>query len=222
MNKHIEKQETNLFEVIASWLERTPFLGGECSISQGLSYDWWKQYEMGIKKWLHFKTEEILKLPLPEWEIELRLESDVNALKEKFDELFFEEKFVKLQEREKVRLSHKAYKAAIMILLNRNEPLFQIPFQLIQELSELDAKITQFRYRHAEMVGRMLGTKIGTGGSSGYQYLIQTARDHRVFSDLFHTSTYMIPPDMIPKLPAEVTNISSPHFTSEQIQTNVI
>jgi len=218
LNNHIKKQETNLFEVIASWLERTPFLGGECSISQGLSYDWWKQYEMAIKKWLHFKTEQILKLPLPEWELKLRLESDVNALEEKFDELFFEEKFVKLQEREKVRLSHKAYKAAIMILLNRNEPLFQIPFQLIQELSELDAKITQFRYRHAEMVGRMLGTKIGTGGSSGYQYLIQTAREHRVFSDLFHTSTYMIPPDMIPKLPAEVTNISSPHFTSEQIQ----
>merc|ERR1719419_1064272 len=166
LNNHIKKQETNLFEVIASWLERTPFLGGECSISQGLSYDWWKQYEMAIKKWLHFKTEQIL----------------------------------------------------IMILLNRNEPLFQIPFQLIQELSELDAKITQFRYRHAEMVGRMVGTKIGTGGSSGYQYLIQTAREHRVFSDLFHTSTYMIPPDMIPKLPAEVTNISSPHFTSEQIQ----
>jgi len=219
LKKEYEKQSTNLFEVIASWLERTPFLGGDSEPSDGLRYDWWKQYELAIKRWLQIKEEEILNFKIPDWEIELLLESRVVALKEKFDEILFEEKFVGLKEREKIRLSYGAYKAAIMILLNRNEPLFQIPFQLIQELSDLDAKVTQFRYRHGEMVGRMLGTKMGTGGSSGYEYLIQTARAHRVFSDLFHTATYMIPPNMIPKLPVAVQGISSPELIEKYRST---
>lgn len=39
----------------------------------------------------------------------------------------------------------------------------------------------------------MLGIKIGTGGSSGYQYLHATAQRHRVFTDLFNLSTFFIP-----------------------------
>jgi tryptophan 2,3-dioxygenase len=141
----------------------------------------------------------------------MRLKSDVTELRKRFDEILLEQKFEELKTREGIKLSYRAYKAAIMILLNRNEPLFQIPFLLLQELKDLDAKITQFRYRHAEMVNRMLGTKIGTGGSSGYQYLTETTRKHRVFSDLFHTSTYMIPPGMIPKFPDDVKIILAPH-----------
>jgi len=211
LNKHVREQETNLFEVVASWLERTPFLGAETLLCSGLNFDWWQQFEKAIDDWLLVRREAILSLNLPDWETKMRVENDVTELRAKFDEILHEETFEKLKEREDVRLSYKAYKAAIMILLNRNEPLFQIPFQLLQELTELDSKITQFRYRHAEMVNRMLGKKIGTGGSSGYQYLIETTRKHRVFSDLFHTSTYMIPPGLIPKLPLEVKSILAPH-----------
>jgi len=211
LNKHVGEQETNLFEVVASWLERTPFLGEETWLTQGSNFNWWQQFEKAVDDWLHARREDILKLNLPEWETKMRLDSDVTGLRTKFEEILHEDKFGKLKERESIRLSYKAYKAAIMILLNRNEPLFQIPFQLLQELTDLDAKITQFRYRHAEMVNRMLGTKIGTGGSSGYEYLIETTRKHRVFSDLYHTSTYMIPPSMIPKLPDKVKSILAPY-----------
>jgi hypothetical protein len=47
---------------------------------------------------------------------------------------------------------------------------------------------------------------IGTGGSSGYSYLKATAERHKIFTDLFNLSTYMIPLDSLPTLPKNVRN----------------
>ena len=54
------------------------------------------------------------------------------------------------------------------------------------------------------MAQRMLGTKIGTGGSSGHQYLKKAADNNRVFTDLFNLSTYLIPRSRLPKIPPKV------------------
>ena len=54
------------------------------------------------------------------------------------------------------------------------------------------------------MVHRMLGIKMGTGGSSGFAYLTQASQKHRVFTDLFHLSTYLIPRSELPPLPDAV------------------
>ncbi|EGV95968.1 Tryptophan 2,3-dioxygenase [Cricetulus griseus] len=54
---------------------------------------------------------------------------------------------------------------------------------------------------HVCMVHRMLGTKAGTGGSSGYHYLRSTVSDrYKVFVDLFNLSTYLVPRHWIPKM----------------------
>jgi tryptophan 2,3-dioxygenase len=50
----------------------------------------------------------------------------------------------------------------------------------------------------------MIGRKVGTGGSSGHDYLRQTAELHRIFGDLFALSTYFIPRSKLPELPAEL------------------
>jgi tryptophan 2,3-dioxygenase len=50
----------------------------------------------------------------------------------------------------------------------------------------------------------MLGTKIGTGGSSGHQYLKRAADNNRVFVDLFNLSTFLIPHSKLPKIPLEI------------------
>ncbi|KAG8147676.1 hypothetical protein E2320_022852 [Naja naja] len=56
-------------------------------------------------------------------------------------------------------------------------------------------------YNHVCMVHRMIGSKAGTGGSSGYQYLRSTVSDrYKVFVDLFNLSTYLVPRSWIPKL----------------------
>ncbi|ELK08302.1 Tryptophan 2,3-dioxygenase [Pteropus alecto] len=54
---------------------------------------------------------------------------------------------------------------------------------------------------HVCLVHRMLGSKSGTGGSSGYQYLRSTVSDkYKVFVDLFNLSTYLVPRHWIPKM----------------------
>jgi tryptophan 2,3-dioxygenase len=69
---------------------------------------------------------------------------------------------------------------------------------------DIDEIVTNWRYRHAQMVLRMLGKKIGTGGSSGHEYLLKTALKHQIFTDLHNISTLLIPRSELPVLPANV------------------
>jgi tryptophan 2,3-dioxygenase len=46
--------------------------------------------------------------------------------------------------------------------------------QLCERLVDLDEGIQEWRYRHVKMVERTIGTKPGTGGSSGADYLRRT------------------------------------------------
>lgn len=61
------------------------------------------------------------------------------------------------------------------------------------------------------MVQRMIGSQqLGTGGSSGYQYLKSTLSDrYKVFLDLFNLSTFLIPRHMIPPLTKEMKSMLS-------------
>ena len=53
-------------------------------------------------------------------------------------------------------------------------------------------------------INRMLGQKIGTGGSSGHAYLKSATEKHKVFSDFFNLSTFLIPRSKVPPLPANL------------------
>ena len=59
---------------------------------------------------------------------------------------------------------------------------------------------------HVMLVQRMLGSsQLGTGGSSGYQYLRSTLSErYKVFIDLFNMSTFLIPRHLIPGLTPQV------------------
>ena len=48
-------------------------------------------------------------------------------------------------------------------MLYRDEPLFRLPFALLNALIEIDEQLGNFRYRHLQMVRRMIGTRVGTG-----------------------------------------------------------
>ena len=59
------------------------------------------------------------------------------------------------------------------------------------------------------MVEKMLGQKIGTGGSSGQGYLKETVDKHKVFTDLANIATLMISRSYLPKLPKKVKGAAS-------------
>ncbi len=54
------------------------------------------------------------------------------------------------------------------------------------------------------MAQRMLGTKIGTGGSSGHHYLKMAAENNRVYEDLFNLSTFLVSKSELPTLPESI------------------
>ncbi|MDH3699328.1 MAG: tryptophan 2,3-dioxygenase, partial [Flavobacteriaceae bacterium] len=78
----------------------------------------------------------------------------------------------------------------------------------------IDDLMTSWRYRHAQMVLRMIGNKIGTGGSSGHEYLAETARRHKIFSDFHTISTLLIPRSELPELPLDIRQKLSFHFSN--------
>jgi len=56
--------------------------------------------------------------------------------------------------------------------------------ELCERLVDLDEGMQEWRYRHVKMVERTIGTKAGTGGSTGAEYLRHTI-GHSLFPDLW-------------------------------------
>ena len=49
-----------------------------------------------------------------------------------------------------------------------------IPAEVCEALIDIDEGIQEWRYRHVKMVERIIGLKVGTGGSAGSAYLRST------------------------------------------------
>ncbi|MFQ3343508.1 MAG: tryptophan 2,3-dioxygenase family protein [Candidatus Poseidoniales archaeon] len=81
----------------------------------------------------------------------------------------------------------------------RELPLLTWPRKLIDAIVELEESIVKWRHSHARMVERIMGRRIGTGGSSGVDYLDATSK-YRIFKDLWGVRTILIKPQNRPKL----------------------
>ncbi len=197
----------NLFKAIERWLERTPFLEVE-----DFRFD--NAYRDAVKRMLDRDEKLIADNPtLNEDEKHMQLEG-LTLTREHFEALFDPEKYEELERKGLRRLSFRATQAAILIALYRDQPILQLPYRLIEALIDMDELFTTWRYRHALMVLRMIGSKIGTGGSSGHHYLKETADTHKVFSDLTNLSTFLIPRKEIPPLPSHVERSLGFFYTS--------
>lgn len=69
----------------------------------------------------------------------------------------------------------------VFIDIYRNDPKNA---ELCERLVDLDEGIQEWRYRHVKMVERTIGSKSGTGGSAGSQYL-RTTLNQALFPDLW-------------------------------------
>ncbi|TQV70154.1 tryptophan 2,3-dioxygenase [Exilibacterium tricleocarpae] len=70
----------------------------------------------------------------------------------------------------------------LLIEVYRKDPLVA---EICEALVDLDTSLQQWRYRHVKMVERTIGSKIGTGGSAGADYL-KTTLFTPVWPDLWH------------------------------------
>src|SRR5690349_8003659 len=74
---------------------------------------------------------------------------------------------------------------AALIEVYRHHPALA---ELCERLVDLDEGLMEWRYRHVKMVQRTIGTRRGTGGSSGAEYLTTTL-DQPLFPDLWAIRT---------------------------------
>ncbi|TAL40199.1 MAG: tryptophan 2,3-dioxygenase [Alphaproteobacteria bacterium] len=184
-----------LLDQVGGWLARTPFveMGG---------FSFWKAYRKAVMDMIEGDREAIMKnrrMPASARETEL---NKLKGMQAQFDLLFDKGGGETLP----WRFSKPALQAALFINLYRDQPALQVPFQVLSGLMDLDELLALWRYRHALMAQRMLGTKMGSGGSTGHDYLAATASKHRIFKDLFALSTFLIPRSRLPKLPREVVD----------------
>eukprot|EP00008_Paramoeba_atlantica_P005747 CAMPEP_0201477086 /NCGR_PEP_ID=MMETSP0151_2-20130828/2196_1 /ASSEMBLY_ACC=CAM_ASM_000257 /TAXON_ID=200890 /ORGANISM="Paramoeba atlantica, Strain 621/1 / CCAP 1560/9" /LENGTH=264 /DNA_ID=CAMNT_0047857703 /DNA_START=408 /DNA_END=1199 /DNA_ORIENTATION=- len=191
-------KKTSLFEAVQNWLERTPFT--ECE-----DWDFWDEYQKAVNK----MTERDRYHIETEWqgmEVDVEVEEKKKAIsnvEHKFAALFDPNLYNELKAKGHFRLSQKAMKSALLIELYRHEPIFHLPFEFLEAIVDFDQNMSLFRHSHATMVHRMIGSRMGTGGSSGVYYLRSTTGlRYKVFNDLINISTFMIPTAEIPPIPS--------------------
>jgi len=187
------EEQPSLFTLIDSWLARTPFI-------ERSDYKFWDSYRAAVHKMLDQKkgtTNDNLDSDTLQAEL-----SAIEKTRAKFDSIFD----ANAHEKSQWRMSWRALQAGLFVTVYRNEPALQIPFRLISLVMDIDELFGMWRYRHALMTQRMVGFSMGSGGSSGYNYLIQTVEKHRIFTDLFALGTYLIPQNALPALPDDIVN----------------
>jgi tryptophan 2,3-dioxygenase len=189
--------DQNLFDLVARWLERTPFL------EQG-DFNFWEAYQEAARSLLEKDREVVASNPnLSPEEREAQLKSFEQTFAH-YEAVFDPVKHQALLEAGERRLPHRAFQAALFINLYRAEPALQEPFRLLTLLMDIDEGFTTWRYRHALMTVRMIGRRVGTGGSAGAAFLTRSAEKSRVFTDLFQLATFLIPRSALPPLPPDL------------------
>ena len=177
------EKTTPLLQLVEQWLRRMPFFDD----SFWIGWDSAEPDATGTetpKFWARYRKI---------YEASLSERDERPDLLQKFDDMFF-----------KVGagdFSPDALRAALFIMLYRDEPLFRLPFGLLNALIEIDEQVANFRYRHLQMVRRMIGTRIGTGGSSGEQYLQGAVNKNYIFKELAGVITFLIERRSLPHLP---------------------
>ncbi|MBD0333402.1 MAG: tryptophan 2,3-dioxygenase [Chitinophagaceae bacterium] len=175
--KRVEADKSFL-QLVNSWLERMPFFD-----ETGNWNNFPQSSVSGHPFWVEYKQRYASSLA----------EAEKNNLV-LFDEVFGEHRATHYS------FSAKANRAALFIMLYRGYPLLQTPFQLLNELLEIDEQLSTWRHRHLNMVHRMIGTRIGTGGSSGKNYLQAAADKHYIFKEIAQLTSFLIERRKLPAL----------------------
>jgi tryptophan 2,3-dioxygenase len=201
-------QEPSLLSHVEHWLERTPF------VSWG-GFDFWSEYRAAVDDMLEREARIIREDARLDDEGRAEQLAAHEATVRTFETVFDRDRYDELRDKGDRQLSHDAFVAALLITLYRDEPAFQMPHRLLTALVDIDEGFTAWRQRHALMVQRMIGSKIGTGGTSGHRYLQRAAERNQAFRDLAELATYCIPRHQLPKLPVEVERQLGFRFHSE-------
>lgn len=182
---------SSVIELVNLWLERMPYPENEScwpgtADNKAERHPFWKNYETVY-------TETL-------------------ADAEKANIGFFKNIFYGTENQTDRKLSPAACRSALFIMLYRGYPMLELPFQLLDILLQIDNQLGSWRYRHINMVRRMIGTRIGTGGSTGAGYLQGAMDKHYIFREISQLNSFLVNSKKLPALPPELTGKLGYHF----------
>jgi tryptophan 2,3-dioxygenase len=173
-----DAKKISVLELVNNWLERMPFFDEMDLWSEWNGQDFWTKYRSLYEQSL--------------------------AEGEKGNMSIFDDLFLTDHTREDNKISDRARRAALFIFIYRDYPIVQNPFRLLNHLLEIDELLANWRWRHVNMVQRMIGIRLGTGGSSGKGYLREAALKHFIFSEFAELSSFLIQRNKLPPLPSKL------------------
>lgn len=188
---------TSLFSAVERWLEQIPFMETD-------TYTFWDVYRTAVADVLENDRTEVRALAATEGTDPTDALAQIDANQRGFNAIFDRDSYQQLRDSGARRLSQRATLATLFISTYRHMPLLQTPYRLIDAIIELDKLVSLWRFRHTMMVSRMIGMRVGTGGSSGHDYLMQTTVRQRVFDDITSLSSFLLPGRNTPVLPDEI------------------
>jgi tryptophan 2,3-dioxygenase len=178
-----------LREVLYAWLARTPIQDGHdaflARIVAAHRSECARRVELAVEAMPHMSKDVV----------RARFEAEVG----------FGEKFL-LGEDEpdappEVKAFRRRVRAGLVFLESYRElPRLAWPREVVDTLIEMEQAMVVWRQRHARMVERVIGRRVGTGGSSGVDYLDQTALTYRVFGDVWAVRTLLLREGAVPPL----------------------
>ena len=177
--KEAESQES-LLTLLNRWLERMPFVKN-ADYWENSNGVFWKNYREAYQASLREGEHQNMVL---------------------FDSLFTNAENYP----EGRSFSADASRNALFIMLYRDHPLLQLPYTLLSSLLEIDQQLSMWRHRHIHMVQRTIGTRVGTGGSTGAAYLQGAADSHYIFKEMAELTSFLLPRNLLPALPAALVN----------------
>lgn len=188
--ENLEKEKT-FIELLNDWLERMPFWGGD---------EYWDSY---LRRYP--KSDDDTHVF---WQDYTRIYEDSLSENEKKNVQRFKAVCFGSEDLER-RLSPKANRAALFIILYRDYPLLQMPYQLLNTLLDIDEQMATWRFRHINMVHRMIGARVGTGGSTGKDYLQAALNKHYIFKEIAELTSFLVERTKLPVLDDDLVSALS-------------
>lgn len=211
-SRRVEARSTDkpsLKDAIDAWLWRTPIHGsvpsahGDEQIITTFVADYCASQEREIRAFTDVAASQALT-PEDADRIRKRYEQEIESARAYLGALDVEES---------ARARVRRIRAAIVFIESYRElPLLAWPREVLDSLVAFEQSMLVFRQRHARMVERVIGRRTGTGGSTGVDYLDQTALRYRVFRDVWAARTMLIREAVLPP----VQNAASYDFAASQ------
>ncbi len=188
--------EPTLKEAIDEWLFRTPIDGsspgddGDREVVDAFVDRYLQAHEVALGQ-LADHVCELAATPAEETQLRKRYDAEIDLAAG----FLRAEDVSELEERPRRR---RVRAAVLFIESYRELPLLTWPREVLEGIVGVEQTFVMFRQRHARMAERIIGRRVGTGGSTGVDYLDEGALRYRIFRDLWAARTMLVRCDRLP------------------------